>query len=125
MCSLANYSFEAASPTAVLKQEHFGLAVIQVKGKTDDENNESTGKAIKGEEAITVATSDSLHIQLNCLLWEQLIMSTATWLCTGKLLAGNKLPHSGTTLNAPSLFLRFHTSSKSNVKAMYYYICNL
>lgn len=43
----------------VLKQEHFGLAVIQVKGKMDDENNESTGKAIKGEKAITVATSDS------------------------------------------------------------------
>ncbi|XDV38778.1 hypothetical protein PO909_008120, partial [Leuciscus waleckii] len=32
----------------VLKQEHFGLAVIQVKGETDEENNESTGKAIKG-----------------------------------------------------------------------------
>lgn len=36
-----------------------GLAVIQAKGKTNDENNESTGNAIKGEEAITVATSDS------------------------------------------------------------------
>lgn len=67
----------------------------------------------------------TLHIQLNCLLWEQLIMSTAIWLCAGKLLAGNELPHTGTTLNAPSVFLRFHTSSKSNVKGMYYYICYL
>lgn len=33
--------------------------MIQAKGKTNDENDESTGKAIKGEEAITVATSDS------------------------------------------------------------------
>lgn len=38
-----------------------GLAVIQAKGKTNDENNESTGNAIKGEEAITVATSDSSY----------------------------------------------------------------
>lgn len=67
----------------------------------------------------------TLHIQLNCLLWEQLIMSTAIWLCAGKLLAGNELPLTGTTLNAPSVFLRFHTSSKSNVKGMYYYICYL
>lgn len=43
----------------MLRQKHFGLAVIQAKGKTNAENNESTGKAIKGEEAITVATSDS------------------------------------------------------------------
>lgn len=58
---MANYSFEADSLAMILKQEHFGPAVIQLKGKTDDENNESTGKAIKGEKAITVATSDSLY----------------------------------------------------------------
>ncbi|RXN27048.1 hypothetical protein ROHU_020501 [Labeo rohita] len=46
---LAGCSFEAVSLTIVLRQKHFGLAVIQAKGKTNAENNESTGKAIKGQ----------------------------------------------------------------------------
>jgi len=66
-----------------------------VNGKRDDENNESTGKAIKGEEANTVATSDSPY-STELLTMGAIDYVNSHMALYWELLAGNELLHGGT-----------------------------